>query len=57
MEEYWLTHWNLPYEKHGRFPVTKSRSEIKTFLDGQGFFFFLSSSKLQVLAHVEAITT
>lgn len=56
MEEYWLTHWNLPYEKHGRFPVTKSRSETKTFLDGQGFF-FLSSSKLQVLAHVEAITT
>lgn len=30
LEEYWLVCWNLLYVKHGRFPVTKGRSEIKT---------------------------
>lgn len=30
LEEYWLACGNLLYVKHGRFPVTKGRSEIKT---------------------------
>lgn len=35
----------------------KAEVKLKPFHDGQAVFFFLSSSKLQVLAHVEAITT
>lgn len=35
----------------------KAEVKLKHFLMGRAFFFFLSSSKLQVLAHVEAITT
>lgn len=34
----------------------KAEVKLKHFLMGRAFF-FLSSSKLQVLAHVEAITT
>lgn len=30
LQEYYLAHWNLMHAKHGRFPITKGRSEIKT---------------------------